>query len=138
MNNHLVKNHNKKTILNFGVMIIIFVVLIYFFPNIFKWYSLLVFAIIFIYNSLKKEILLEIILQKETVKIKSYTIINGNKELILNLNEIIELDIFSGFSIRYKNSLGKNNQPYIINAEPWNNIYTQIKNLKLALQEINK
>ena len=70
--------------------------------------------------------------------LKSYSIFGGRNELNLNMEDIIELDFYRGFVVKYKNSLGKNTETFHLNAEPWNNVYGQIKKLKLAVQELEQ
>jgi hypothetical protein len=139
MNDHLIKN--LKISLFWSLLgNFIFGGLIIYFINTLKpieWYAWLIYFIYPTYLMIKeKKILLEIRINGNQISIKSYSIFGGKKELNLNINEIIELDFFRGFVIKYNSSLGKNTETFQINAEPWNNIYGQIKNLKLAVQEL--
>ncbi|WP_165148672.1 hypothetical protein [Aequorivita sp. KMM 9714] len=86
----------------------------------------------------EQKLLLEIDVNGNQISLISYSILGGKKELNLKTSEIIELDHFKGFVVKYKNSFGKKTETFQINAEPWNNIYGQIKILKLAVQELEK
>lgn len=139
MNDHLIKN--LKISLFWGLLgnFIIGGLIIYFINSLkpIEWYAWLIYLIYPTYLMIKeKKILLGIEINGNEISIKSYSIFGGKKELNLNINEIIELDFFRGFVVKYKNSLGKNTETFQINAEPWNNVYGQIKNLKLAIQEL--
>jgi hypothetical protein len=139
MNDHLIKNLKISLFWSLLGNFIISGLIIYFI-NTFKpieWYAWLIYLLYPTYLMIKeKKILLEIRINRDEISIESYSLFGGKKELSLNINEIIELDFFRGFVIKYKNSLGKNTETFQINAEPWNNLYGQIKNLKLAVQEL--
>ncbi|MDP2686835.1 MAG: hypothetical protein Q8O62_06410 [Aequorivita sp.] len=95
--------------------------------------------IVFAYNLFKRnKILLEIDLNDKIVIIRSYSILNGKKELNLKIDDIIEIDFFRGLFIKYKNHNEKTAQSFEINAEPWNSLYGQIRQLKLSVQENDK
>jgi uncharacterized protein YvpB len=134
MNNHLIKNHKYSTIKGFVIMLISYAVLVYFF-DIEKY--LLIFMAIFIgYSMFKtKKILLEIILNQNSILLHTYSIINGKKEICINLEQIIEIDFDDNLIISYKDEYGKSIETFEINAEPWNNLYSRIKELKLKHQE---
>ncbi|RXR30683.1 hypothetical protein EQG68_11550 [Flavobacterium piscinae] len=102
-------------------------------------YTWLIYLIYPTYLMIKgKKILLEIHIDVKKVMLKSYSIFGGRKELNLDINEIVELDFYRGFVIKYKTSLGKKTETFHLNAEPWNNLYGQIKNLKLAVQDMEQ
>ncbi|SFZ95235.1 hypothetical protein SAMN05428642_1185 [Flaviramulus basaltis] len=139
MNDHLIKNLKISLFWSLLGNFIIGGLIIYFINSLkpIEWYAWLIYLIYPTYLMIKeKKILLGIEINGNEISIKSYSIFGGKKELNLNINEIIELDFFRGFVVKYKNSLGKNTETFQINAEPWNNVYGQIKNLKLAIQEL--
>ncbi|MDG5493019.1 hypothetical protein [Psychroserpens sp. SPM9] len=139
MNDHLIKNLKLSLFWSLIGNFIIGGLLLYFI-NTFKpieWYAWLIYLVYPTYLMVReKKILLEIVINRDDINIKSYSLFGGKKELSLNINEIIELDFFRGFVIKYKNALGKNTETFQINAEPWNNLYGQIKDLKLAVQKL--
>lgn len=82
------------------------------------------------YLALKRnKIILEINQTNDNVVIESYSVLTGKKKLNLKLDEIIKLDFYKGFVVRYKSANVKLTETFGINAEPWNNIYGQIKQL---------
>lgn len=139
MNDHLIKNLRISLLLNLLGNFLIIALLIYITIGKIEWYTWLLYLIYPTYLMIKeKKILLEINMNKKAISLKSYSIFGGRNELNLNLDEIIELDFYGGFILKYKNSMGKNKETFHLNAEPWNNLYGQIKNLKLAVQEMDK
>ncbi|AUC74908.1 hypothetical protein [Olleya sp. Bg11-27] len=137
MNDHLIKNLKLSLVWDLLKSFILVSIILYFINSDkpIQWSSLLIYLFFPIYYLFKKKILLEILKTENGIIIKSYSILNGRKDLNLKISEIIELDHYNGFVIKYKNSLGKNTETFQINAEPWNNIYEQIKSLKLSVQE---
>lgn len=86
----------------------------------------------------ENHILLEINRKDQDFKIISYSIFKRKKELILNSKDIIKVDSHDDLRIRYKSNVGKDSIILKITAEPWNNLFGQIKSLKLAEQENRK
>ncbi|XMO86514.1 hypothetical protein AAFN75_17150 [Algibacter sp. AS12] len=143
MNDHLIKNLKLKVFWNLFWNILIFSGVLYLINSNtdmdMDWYSIpliLFFSIFYLFKDNK--IILEILQNHDEITIISYSIIKGRKKLILNINEIIKLDFYKGFVIKYKNSSIKTTETFQINAEPWNNIYEQIKRLKLKVQDFEK
>jgi|TARA_R100001530_G_scaffold134021_1_gene108221 hypothetical protein len=136
MNKHLIKNHRLWIVFTFLKYVCFLVIFYYLVSKNIDWYLIILLSIYPIYSLLKNEkIILEINNSDEEVIISYYSILMGQKELSINLDQIIEIDFYKGLIIKYKSSLGKIIQTYRINAEPWNNLYGQIKDLKLAFQE---
>ena len=136
MNKHLINNHRLWIVYTFLKYLFLLVVFYYLVSKNIDWYLIILLSIYPIYSLLKNEkIILEINNSDEKVIISYYSILKGQKELIINLDQIIEIDFYKGLVIKYKSSLGKITETYRINAEPWNNIYGQIKDLKLTFQE---
>lgn len=147
MNNHLIKNFKISLLLSW-IRTIVFLGAILYFTTLlesveptewYDWFLWSLFLIFGIYSSTKKtKILLEIGVNENEISIISYSILKGKKEINLNVKEIIEIDCYNGLEIKFKNAEGKWTESYEINAEPWNNIYGQIKSLKLAVQNLTK
>ncbi|NGX84318.1 hypothetical protein G3A46_08325 [Aequorivita sp. KMM 9714] len=141
MNDHLIHNLKISIIWRLLVNIITVGLIIYLFNTVkrIEWYTWLILLIYPMYLTIKEQkLLLEIDVNGNQISLISYSILGGKKELNLKTSEIIELDHFKGFVVKYKNSFGKKTETFQINAEPWNNIYGQIKILKLAVQELEK
>ncbi|OEJ98750.1 hypothetical protein A8C32_06015 [Flavivirga aquatica] len=138
MNDHLIKNLRISLIKSlFGSLILGGLFFYSIKPT--EWYYGFLYLIYPLYLTIKqRKIILEIKNELGNVKIDSYSIIRGKQELNLNISEIIELDFFNGFVIKYKDRYGKTTETYEINAEPWNNIFEQIKYLKITFQELEK
>ena len=139
MNDHLIKKLKISVLRTFLGNFIFGGLLIYLCNRIepFEWYFWLLCLVYPTYSMLKAEkIILEVLKTENDFTIISYAILQGKKELKLNINDIVLLDFFRGFIIKHKTIYGKKDEVYQINAEPWNSIYGQIKELKLAEQEL--
>jgi hypothetical protein len=135
MNNHLIKNFRNSIILNYIIALFIFGAIYYFFKTD-SIPAALGFLIVFAYNLFKRtKVLLEIKLNDKIVIITHYSIFSGKKELNLKIDDIIEMDYFIGLLIKYKTNNEIATQSFEINAEPWNSLFGQIKELKLSVQE---
>jgi len=137
MNDHLIRKLKISLVWSLLEEFLIGSILIYFFNSIqpIESYVWLIFLIYPVYSMLKaNKIILEIIKIENDFIVKSYSLFKGKQELKLNINDIIELDFFREFLIKYKSSEGNIKDVFQINAEPWNTIYGQIKQLKLAEQ----
>ncbi|WP_299677575.1 hypothetical protein [uncultured Dokdonia sp.] len=138
MNDHLIKNCKIDFLLRFLASLFLVSLLILLFNKIkpTEWYIWLLYLIYPVYSTFNEEkIILEVLMNDENVTIKSYSILKGKKEVTIAIKDIIKIDFFNGFSIKYKNTVGKTKDIFKINAEPWNTLYTQIKTLKLAHQD---
>ncbi|WP_343913806.1 hypothetical protein [Aquimarina litoralis] len=101
-----------------------------------NWIEWGAYLLIFGYWGIKENhILLEINKIDQGFVIISYSIFKGKKELFLNSNDILKVDSYDDLRIRYKSNIGKDSLTLKITAEPWNNLFGQIKSLKLVEQE---
>ena len=138
MNEHLIKKLRISVLLNFLVSIVVVGVFCYLIKDN-EWYTGFYYLIQPTYLTFTgRKILLEIDEDSGSINIGSYSVLTGKRTFTIDINEIIELDFFRGFVVKYKNSKGKTTETFEINAEPWNTIYGQIKQLKLNFQDIEK
>jgi len=137
MNEQLIKKHKNTITKNFIIVIISFSVLFYIYSQSIITIILLVFSIA--YGLIKKtKILLEIREDENVIYFISYSIFNGIKERNLKLKQIEKIEFDKELIITYRGEYGKVIDTYNLNAEPWNNLYVQIKKLKLQHQECKK
>ncbi len=142
MNDHLIKNLWISLVKNIVANLVLFVIIFYVLKsntdvlNSNSWIEWGAYLLIFGYWGIKENhILLEINEKDQGFAVLSYSIFKGKKELILNSKDILKVDSYNDLRIRYKNNVGKNSLILKITAEPWNNLFGQIKSLKLVEQQ---
>jgi len=145
MNDHLITNFWISLIKKILLNLISFIIIFYLFKyntdilNSYDWIQWGAYLMIIGFWGIKENhILLEINRKDQDFKIISYSIFKRKKELILNSKDIIKVDSHDDLRIRYKSNVGKDSIILKITAEPWNNLFGQIKSLKLAEQENRK
>ncbi len=134
MNKYLIKKYRINIIRLLSLIVISTIFLVYSCEvNIF---TVTLLDIVILYSTFNIQgILLEIRYNENKVLLMSYSIIRGKKEFELELDKIIDVDYDGNFILTYKDDYGKDIEKYELNAEPWNNLYSQIKQLKLNIQE---
>ncbi|GAA0728507.1 hypothetical protein GCM10009430_37740 [Aquimarina litoralis] len=142
MNDHLIKNLWISLVKNIVANLVLLLIIFYTlksntdFLNSNNWIEWGAYLLIFGYWGIKENhILLEINKIDQGFVIISYSIFKGKKELFLNSNDILKVDSYDDLRIRYKSNIGKDSLTLKITAEPWNNLFGQIKSLKLVEQE---
>ena len=136
MNDHLISNCKKRTILNLFFTLLIGITYYYFFQPI-EW-AILIFAVTAgVYNSLRRSILLGIVVDQQDITIENYNFLKGKKKFKPTQDELLGLDFYGNdISLKYKRGNVSLTKTYQITAEPWNDLYGQIKKLKLKIQEL--
>jgi hypothetical protein len=141
MNDHLIKNLWISLLWSLLGSIIIISLALFFINTLrpIEWYKwIFVFAYPGYLMLKSKNIILSIDIIENEVQLKSFSILGGKKDLNLKLDEIIKLDFYRGLKIQYKTDYGKTTETFLLNAEPWNSLYGQIKALKLATQDLKQ
>ena len=136
---HLIKNY-KIDLLKGKIieLIIIGGVLFYFFAIDSEDNVILIGSITLLFSAIRDirtKIILGIESNSKEFTIFYYSLFKGEKTLQVRYEDLVDVDYKNDLKIKYKEYPGKAIQNFKINAEPWNNLYEQIKRFKLYSQD---
>lgn len=137
-----IKNVKKRALKNILSTLLISCVVFFIFHFNNK-FDVLIVLIIISFGSLFKVIKAKVIfdLQKDNNQylFVNYSLLNGLEELKLKREEIIRIDfIRNNLIIKYEDYPGGLEKKFEIVAEPWDEIYIQIRSFKLDIEEFKK